>query len=59
MLTNGFTYTGSSDKGGSCIGSVCSTPPDLSTILANSGWILVLLAFTVLRRNVSTRPALA
>ncbi len=60
ILDNGFTYTGSSDDGGSCMGIVAAEPPRLSTVLANAGWIPLLLAIAACtaRRRALPRPAL-
>ncbi len=60
VLTNAFTYTGSSsDGGGSCLGVVASRRFPPGRILAASGWIFVVLALAFARLGRVEGRALA
>ena len=62
VLEGGFTFEQApDDDGGGCFGIVSSTPPTVRRILANSGWMLILLALGLIhaRRHAAPRPALA
>jgi hypothetical protein len=57
VLESGFTYEGSDDEGGGCFGVVSSSPPSWRRVLANSGWMLVLLAYAALVARRRSVPA--